>query len=325
MSIVIWGAGAVGLGLATALARPGERLRVIGRDARRLAALRSDGLERRGLLGDRLVPADQLDLLDGPAPLVSDPPDWLLVCTKAYATGGIAETLEPLSSVVRGRTRLLLCQNGWGNETPFLEFWPRDRLFHARVITGFQRRGPGRVEITAHAAPIALGSLFGRSPAVLEPLAERLRAGGLPAETTHDMRGVLWAKMLYNCALNPLGAIAGRRYGELVEDPTTRALVDRVIREIYRVLDAAGIAVAWPDADAYLETFHRELIPPTAAHESSMLQDLRAGRPTEIEALCGAVEKLGAGLAVSTPVVSALATLVRSAEGGARLGVPGGG
>ena len=71
---------------------------------------------------------------------------------------------------------------------------------------------------------------------VLASLAARLSAGGLPSETTPDMRGVLWAKMLYNCALNPLGALAGRRYGELVEDPTTRRLVDEVIHEIFAVL-----------------------------------------------------------------------------------------
>lgn len=314
MEIVIWGAGAVGLGLASALARPGERLRVLGRDPRALGALRTTGLRRLGLLGERRVPADQLDPIDDPNVLVAHPPDWLLVCTKAHATPEIAATLESLSAPLRERTRLLLCQNGWGNEAPFLSFWPRARLFHARIITGFQLRGPGRVEATAHAAPIALGSVFDTSPDGLEPLARRLREGGIPAETTRDMRAVLWAKMLYNCALNPLGAIAGRRYGELVEDPTTRALVEQVIVETFRVLDAAGESVAWPDASAYLETFHRELIPPTAAHESSMLQDLRAGRPTEIEALCGAVERLGAEVGVATPVVSALATLVRTAE-----------
>jgi 2-dehydropantoate 2-reductase len=120
--------------------------------------------------------------------------------------------------------------------------------------------------------------------------------------------------MLYNCALNPLGAISGRSYGELVDDPTTRALVEEVIHEIFLVLTAAVVEVAWPDASAYLETFYSQLIPPTAAHESSMLQDLRAGRPTEIDALCGAVERLGFEHGVVTPVVSALAALVRVAE-----------
>ncbi len=128
------------------------------------------------------------------------------------------------------------------------------------------------------------------------------------------MRAVLWEKMLYNCALNPIGALTGRRYGQLTDAPATRRLVDGVIREIFAVLEAAEISVGWPDAGAYVRHFHADLIPPTARHESSMLQDLRAGRRTEIEALCGAVERLGREVEVATPVVSSLAALVRAAE-----------
>lgn len=314
MKITIWGAGAVGLGLASALARPGPPLRLLGRHAETLADLATHGIRRTGLFGEVHIPAERLRIEHRVEVLVDDPPEWLLVCTKAFSSAQIARTLEPCADALATRTRLLLCQNGWGNELPFLPFWPRRRLFHARVITGFQRRGTREVEITAHAAPIALGSLFGQPLDDLEALAVRFSEGGLPTRTSDDMRGVLWAKMLYNCALNPLGALSGRRYGELVDDPTTRALLEEVVREIFSVLAAAGEKTAWPHAAAYLDTFHAELIPPTAAHESSMLQDLRAGRPTEIEALCGAVERLAADHGVATPVVSALASLVRLAE-----------
>jgi 2-dehydropantoate 2-reductase len=120
--------------------------------------------------------------------------------------------------------------------------------------------------------------------------------------------------MLYNCALNPLGALVGRRYGELTADPRTRALLEEVVHEIFRVLAAANFELPRPDAEAYLEVFYSELIPPTAEHESSMLQDLRAGNRTEIEALCGAVERLAETHRIATPVVSALAALIRVAE-----------
>jgi 2-dehydropantoate 2-reductase len=313
VKIAIWGAGAVGLGLASALAGPSERLRILGRNAETLALLEAHGIKRTGLFGEIHVPPEQLAIASRPQTLVEDPPVWLLVCTKAFSTAEIARALEPIADQLKKQVQLLLCQNGWGNEIPFLSFWPKQRLFHARVITGFQLRRPNEVEITAHAAPIAIGSLFGASPDSVAPLAQRFSAGGIPTQTTNDMLGVLWAKMLYNCALNPLSAIAGRRYGELVDDPTSRSLLEEVIREIFLVLAAMGVRVAWPDAAAYLETFYAELIPPTAAHESSMLQDLRAARPTEIEALCGAVERLGSEHDVATPVISALAQLVRVA------------
>ena len=93
------------------------------------------------------------------------------------------------------------------------------------MITGFQRNGLTSVEVTAHAAPIALGSIFSGHEPTLEDLAARVDRGGLPAETCEDFCGVLWAKMLYICALNPLGALTRRRYGALSEDPQTRAVV----------------------------------------------------------------------------------------------------
>jgi 2-dehydropantoate 2-reductase len=304
----------VGIGLASTLARPGERLRILGRDSKTCDELGARGLVRSGLFGEHIVPPEQLTVGTDPKALAADPPDWLLICTKAFATTEVADAMAPLESVLRTRTRLLLCQNGWGNESPFLSYWPEDRLFHARVITGFHRRSPSRVEITAHASPIALGSVSGCEIGSLENVASRMTAGGIPAETTQDMRAVLWAKMLYNCALNPLGALVSKRYGALTEDRATRALIEAVVREIFGVLSVTNISVPWPDAEAYLATFYAELIPPTAQHESSMLQDLRAGRPTEIEALCGAVERLAESVDLETPVVSALASLIRAAE-----------
>ena len=313
MRFSIWGAGSVGLGLATTLATEQTPLLLIGRDAATTDAIRREGLQRTGLFGERVVPADWLRMTDDAANLQDDPPDWLLICTKTVGGAAVATKLKTFAAALP-ETKLLLCQNGWGNEAPFRSFWPSARLFHARVITGFHRRSQRCVEITAHASPIALGSIFGAEIGSLSEVASLITAGGVPAETTDEMRGVLWAKMLYNCALNPLGALAGRRYGELTADPTTCRIVEQVVREIFDVLGKAKIPVEWPNADAYLDAFHRELIPPTAEHESSMLQDLRAGRATEIEALCGAVENLASEVDVETPVVSALATLVRTAE-----------
>jgi len=314
LRVAIWGAGAVGLGLASALARPKNKLQLLVRNDRLAITLREKGIRRTGLFGEIQVPAEELEILSRVEGLLDQPPEWLLVCTKAFAAPELAKELRPIAKDLARTTRLLLCQNGWGNEVAFQDFWPQARLFHARVITGFHRRAENHVEITAHAASIALGSLFGEPEAQLAPLADQLSVGGLPTETTGDMRGVLWAKMLYNCALNPLGALAGRRYGELTADPRTRALLEEVVHEIFRVLAAAEFRLSWPNAEAYLEVFYAELIPPTAAHESSMLQDLRAGNPTEIEALCGAVERLAEKHHIDTPVVSALATLIRVAE-----------
>jgi 2-dehydropantoate 2-reductase len=129
-----------------------------------------------------------------------------------------------------------------------------------------------------------------------------------------DVRADLLAKLLYNGLLNPLGALVDAPYGALGERPPTRELMIALARETFAVFEAAELRTHWPDADAYLETFFGTLLPPTAEHESSMLQDLRAGRATEIDAISGAICELGAAHGVETPCHAALLALVHAAE-----------
>ena len=168
--------------------------------------------------------------------------------------------------------------------------------------------------MTAHAEPVAVGSLFGSSAERAEPLCAALRAGGLPAETTPRLAELLWAKLLYNGCLNALGALCGVPYGALAESPDTRALMGQVAEEIFRVMEAAGYRTRYPDAGAFLDALYAELLPPTAQHESSTLQDLRAGRRTEIEALNGAVVRLAEAHGIDVPVNRSLVTMIRGLE-----------
>ena len=184
----------------------------------------------------------------------------------------------------------------------------------ASILTGFRRNRAHEVEVTVHARAIQIGRLFSREIGDLEPLCAALEAGGIPCETSTTIEADLGAKLLYNCLLNPLGALANVPYGRLGEAPPTRALMEAVAREIFDVLNAGGLQTHWPNAESYLEAFYSELLPPTAEHESSMLQDLRAGRPTEIDALSGAVTRLGHKFGVATPINAALVELIHAAE-----------
>jgi 2-dehydropantoate 2-reductase len=170
------------------------------------------------------------------------------------------------------------------------------------------------VEVTVHADAIHVGSLFGADLTAIEGLCGAIRKGGIPCEPSREIAEDLWAKVLYNCLLNPLGALVGVPYGMLGEREETRAIMEAVAREVFAVMESAGFHTHWPSAEAYLESFYAELLPATALHESSMLQDLRAGRKTEIDALNGAVAKLASQHSVPAPVDRALATLIRAAE-----------
>jgi 2-dehydropantoate 2-reductase len=146
------------------------------------------------------------------------------------------------------------------------------------------------------------------------PLAAAIAAGGIPCVSAPRLERDLWAKLLYNAGLNPLGALTDATYGALAERSETRQILDSVMDEVFSVMLAEGAETHWPDAETYRSHFYADLLPPTAAHESSMLQDIRAGRSTEIEALSGEVARRGEARGVPTPVCEALATLVRSIE-----------
>lgn len=312
--VAIVGPGAVGLGLATALHASDVEIHLLARPGSEASAALAGGFGRSGIFGEVQVPAEAVQLHDNLDSLIEIDPDATLVCTKTTATASLS---TPLGSAL-GRTPrespLVICHNGWGSAEQFAAHLVPQRVFSARVITGFRRPEPARVEITVHAEPIHVGSLFGADVGPLAWLCEAVDAGGLPCATSPDIAADLLAKLLYNGLLNPLGALVGVPYGVLAERRDTRTTMEAIAREIFTVLDAAGLRTHWPNAGAYLETFFGDLLPSTAAHESSMLQDLRAGRRTEVDAISGAVVALGRHHDVSTPLNEALTTLIAAVE-----------
>lgn len=125
------------------------------------------------------------------------------------------------------------------------------------------------------------------------------------------MLACVWAKVLYNAPLNPLGALLRVHYGALGEDDDLRAIMDQVIDETFAVAGARGVRLDWPSADAYRETFYGSLLPSTYVHRSSMLQDLERGRRTEIDAINGRVWEYGRELGVPTPVNELMTRMMR--------------
>jgi len=289
-------------------------VRFATRTAQGAAALREHGVERTGLFGESRSAASELQAGVGAASLRNCQLDWILVCTKTPAAEAVAAALHEIWDEISGERRIVVCHNGWGSADRFAACLPHHRIYSARVITGFHRRLPHTVEVTAHAEPIRIGSLYGADLAPLEPLCSAITRGGVPCEVSDDIESELWSKMLYNCGLNPLGALIGVAYGELGRHAETRSILEAVISEIFALLAATGRRTRWRDATEYLQVFWDDLLPTTAAHESSMLQDLRAGRQTEVDALNGAVVELAIECGLDVPVNRALLQLVRARE-----------
>lgn len=184
-----------------------------------------------------------------------------------------------------------------------------------RVIFGARVPRPGLATVTVYAAPVLLGAIAPDCPlGKLEQVAGDLNRAGIPTRVVPDILTHIWGKVLYNCALNPLGAVLGAPYGALGENRQTRELMRRIIFEIYRVARAKKIPLSPKGAAAYFRHFMAELVPPTAAHFPSMWQDLQAGRRTEIEALNGPICRYGGQTGVPTPYNEAVSRLVRFLE-----------
>ncbi len=315
MDVLIYGGGAVGLGIASCLIRPGHRIEIIARPEM-VATLRTDGLLRTGIFGGTHAKPDAFRCCSSLDEAAGGPYDLVLICTKSFDSASAANDLAEHESRLGPGATLVLFQNGWGNAEAFSAHFEKDRIYSARVITGFRRHRPNEVEITVHADAIHIGSLFSADLSVIEPLARAIREGGIPCERSDSIEKDLWAKMLYNCALNPLGAILGVPYGALAESDTTRALMDRIVEEISAVMVAAGYRTHWREPKQFLDVFYSRLVPDTARHESSMLQDITAGKRTEIDALNGAVIKLAQEHGVAVPYNLAVYNLVRFLETG---------
>ncbi|HOK67347.1 MAG TPA: 2-dehydropantoate 2-reductase [Anaerohalosphaeraceae bacterium] len=290
-SVLLYGAGAVGLGIASCLLKAGTPTTLLARP-HTAGPLRQEGLVRKGIFGEAFFPPSAFRVYESPEEISDIRYDFILVCTKSSDTLSAAKNLSVHSKLLTPSGLIVLFQNGWGNAEIFSDFFPKETIYNARVITGFIRPKPNVVEITVHADAVHIGSLFGESAEPPTPLCRAISAGGIPCQTTTQIGKDLWAKMLYNCALNPLGAVLDVPYGKLAEHPSTRHIMDRLIEETFDVMLADGYSTHWENAEKFKSAFYNQMVPSTAAHRSSTLQDLKAGKKTEIEALTGAVLRL---------------------------------
>ncbi|MHC4926567.1 MAG: ketopantoate reductase family protein [Planctomycetota bacterium] len=313
MRVLIFGSGAVGLGLGSCLLKAGVRTALLA-GPETVRCLKSDGLKRSGIFGNFSTGPQDFDAYTDLSQIKSQTFDYILVCTKSNHTHIAAEQLGEHRHLLKTEGKIVHFQNGWGNAEKFLPYFDRSVIYSGRVITGFTRPTPNHVEITVHADAVHVGSLFGQDIAPIKPLCEAIHSGDLPCLGWEKIEQDLWAKMLYNCALNPLGAILEVPYGKLADNPSTRQLMDDVIDEVFAVIDKSGYRTYWSTPAEYREVFYQQLIPPTAGHRSSTLQDIKAGRKTEIEALTGQVLKLAEQHGTEAPFNQTLYDLIAFIE-----------
>jgi 2-dehydropantoate 2-reductase len=313
MRALVYGSGAVGLGLASCLLKSKAQVDIIARKDTVLS-LRKHGLVRTGIFGQFKAQPMTFGCFLSLNEIHNQVYDYILVCTKSFDSSAAAKDLCEHKSIFTDKTKIVLFQNGWGNADAFLPFFEQEVIYNARVITGFQRHKPSEVTITVHADAIHIGSLFSDDLSIVEELSAAINNGDIPCRTIDDIGKDIWAKMLYNCALNPLGAILDVPYGALAEYESARTIMNEIAEEVFEVMTKAGYKTHWQSAKDFLEVFYAKLVPDTAKHKSSTLQDIAAKKPTEIDALNGAVIKLADKFAIAVPYNLAVYNIVKFIE-----------
>lgn len=232
------------------------------------------------------------------------PVDAAVVCVKTYGTAWAAEIAARL---VAPDGVVATVQNGLGNLEILGERVGAERVSLGAIYVGAElvdgqlaATGAGRVELGRPRDP--------RARRHLEELGAAMAAGGMGVSVVDDPWPTIWRKLVVNAAMNPTTAIFGLRNPELLAHPAGRPLADELARETARVATAAGVGI---DPAAAPDMWHSVA---TFVNRSSMLQDVQAHRPTEIDAINGAVARAGARRGIATPVNEAVTVLIKAVE-----------
>ncbi len=297
MNIVIIGAGAMGGLFGGLLAESGAAVRLVDVAGPHLSALRADGLRLRTDAGERVIPVQA-----GTADSFTTPCDLAIIFTKGPHTRAAiraAAHLLPRSSWI------VTVQNGLGNDAVIRE------ATQAGVITGMTSwpadlAAPGFV--TSHGrGSVRIWSGADGAGAALRSIASVLGKAGLDCIVDPMVEVAVWEKLAFNAAMNSVAAVTRLNVGPIADHPSGRALVASIVAETLAVATARGLAVDPGRVHAALAAAfagHRD-------HKPSMLQDVLAGRVTEIETINGAVVSAALAQGLDVPVTRTLCELVR--------------
>ena len=311
MKILVIGAGGVGIGLATSVASQGADVSIYAR-GETAKAIKENGIKRTGLF-------THYDVKDVPVyERYEDIPknsfDYIFIASKTTANEDIAKNLNDHRDILKDSTKIIIFQNGFGNDEFYLEYFTKKQVFSARVITGFTRPERHVSEVTVYTEPILLGSLQKEDPKDLQEIADLITESGINCEITYEVDKYLWAKMLYNCTLNPLGAILDVTYGQLTENQYTLEIMNSIIDEIFEVINASPYETLWQSPEEYRDLFYSKLVPDTYNHYSSTHQDIQRKIPTEIDSLNGKVIQLGEANNINVNTNKLIYNLIKAIE-----------
>jgi 2-dehydropantoate 2-reductase len=290
MRIAIYGTGGVGGYYGARLAAAGHDVRFIAR-GNHLNAIRANGLRVESVAGDvHIHPANVTD-----TPSEIGEVEFVILAVKTWQVTEAAEAMRPL---IGANTVVLPLQNGveapaqvaavlgqshvLGGETRIFSFIPE----------------PGVIRHVGGPGSITFGELDYQVTERTTRIKEVLEQAAIPATITPNIDSALWAKLLFVASVGGVGAVSRAPLGITRTQPETRAMISAAMQEIYEVATAKGI----PLPDNSIETALAFLENQPAQGTSSMQRDIAGGKPSELDAWSGVVDRVGREVGIPTPV-----------------------
>lgn len=309
--ILIVGCGAIGGLFASALSQV-AKVTAYDANAEHVAAINTSGLRITG----KNPRAARIAATDDAAALQDIAFDAVIFLIKSKFT---AQALAQLRPRLLGNPMLVTLQNGMGNAEVLLST-PGATVVRGVTMNAGRYVGPGEIENLIE-GKTWLGPVRGTTDD-LKPLAALLTAAGYPTEVLADPMGAVWSKFVFNCVMNPLGALMMGDNAARYDSPEMRALVDDMAAECTAVVHALGGTFAFPPMDFVEKTRKGEI--PLSKHAGSMALDIARGAPTEIDELTGFIVREGERLGVAVPTCKVVYRLIKGLEaaGARRVPVP---
>jgi 2-dehydropantoate 2-reductase len=292
--VTIVGTGAMALYFGGRLAGAGVPVRFLGTWKAGLTAIQEYGIHL--LVGDENSSYSAQATSD--VSLLS-PSDLVLVLVKSWQTSRAA---NQLSRILSPTGIALTLQNGLGNVEILREKLGPERVAQGVTTYGATLLGPGRVRSGGE------GTVTVQEHPRLAFFIDLLRMADITVQETDEISSLAWGKLVINVGINPLTALLGVSNGRLLDSPEASQLMTLAAEEAANLANRQGIALDYDDPAQAVEAVARA----TAQNLSSMLQDIRRGAPTEIEALCGEVIRRSAPFDLPTPVNQLLYQLIKA-------------
>ena len=315
-SICIFGAGAIGGYVGARLAMKDEaQVSLVARGAH-LAAMQANGLV---LKQNGETHAVHPNVTDDPRQL--GPQDYIILTLKAHGVAGVIDQMQPL---IGKDTAILFAQNG----LPWWYFYGSGGPFEGHTLesvdpggTIWKGLGPERAlgsvvwQAAEIEAPGVIAHHYGDRMPIGEPNGEKseratllgklLTSAGIKSPVRSNLRNEIWLKLWGNLSFNPVSVLTGGLLADLATDSGTRRVIHAMMSEAQRVGEALGVSFAVSIEE------RMDMAEKVGAHRTSMLQDVEAGRPTELEALLGVVIELGKLVKQETPSLQLVYDLVK--------------